>query len=88
MIALPADFVGDVLGGLGLIGAAGLGAAGDVVSLVDDNAVTLNMRCCVNRDDYWGVISDLTKAVKQALDASGISIPYPQRDVHVTNKVA
>ncbi len=40
LIALPADFVGDVFGGLGLIGAAGLGAAGDLVSLVDDNSVT------------------------------------------------
>lgn len=59
-----------------------------IIKSLDDSAVTLNVRCWVKREDYWGVTSDLTKAVKQALDASGISIPYPQRDVHLTNKVA
>jgi small conductance mechanosensitive channel len=33
--------------------------------------------------DYWTVYWDLTKGVKQAFDREGISIPYPQRDVHV-----
>ncbi len=40
LISLPLDFVGDVYGGLGLMGAAVIGAAGDVLALVDDNAVT------------------------------------------------
>ncbi len=35
------------------------------------------------RDDYWAVLFDLNKAVKQRLDAEGITIPFPQRDVHL-----
>ena len=34
-------------------------------------------------EDYWDVYWDITKAVKQRFDAEGISIPFPQRDVHV-----
>jgi small conductance mechanosensitive channel len=33
--------------------------------------------------DYWTVYWDITRAVKERFDAEGISIPYPQRDVHV-----
>ena len=34
-------------------------------------------------EDYWDVYWDITKAVKQRFDAEGISIPFPQRDVHL-----
>jgi small conductance mechanosensitive channel len=33
--------------------------------------------------DYWGVYSALTENIKKSFDAEGISIPFPQRDVHV-----
>ncbi len=33
--------------------------------------------------DYWGVWFDMHRAVKEAYDAAGISIPYPQQDVHM-----
>jgi small conductance mechanosensitive channel len=33
--------------------------------------------------DYWNVYCDLTRAVKDRFDAAGISIPFPQRDIHV-----
>lgn len=59
-----------------------------LVKSLDDGAVTLNMRCWVKRDDYWGVLSDLTKAVKLSLDSAGISIPYPQHDVHLVKGAA
>ena len=35
--------------------------------------------------DYWGVYFDVTQKVKESLDENGISIPYPQRDVHMIN---
>ena len=35
--------------------------------------------------NYWDVYWDVTRAVKERFDAEGISIPYPQRDVHVQN---
>jgi small conductance mechanosensitive channel len=37
----------------------------------------------VNAGDYWGVVFDVTEAVKKRFDAEGISIPFPQRDVHL-----
>jgi small conductance mechanosensitive channel len=35
--------------------------------------------------DYWGVYFEKLEAIKEALDASQISIPYPQRDLHIYN---
>jgi small conductance mechanosensitive channel len=37
----------------------------------------------VKSPDYWAVHFDLHENVKLAFDAQGISIPYPQRDVHL-----
>lgn len=39
------------------------------VKSLDNSAVTLIMRCWVDRDDYWSVLYDMTKAVKLSLDA-------------------
>jgi len=48
-----------------------------------DSSIDLTVRAwCVN-EDYWGVFFDLNKRIKPALDAAGISIPFPQRDVHL-----
>jgi len=37
----------------------------------------------VKTDDYWGVYFDTTEKIKKRFDAEGISIPFPQRDVHL-----
>ena len=47
------------------------------------SSVDLNMRCWCAAGDYWALLFDLNKAVKERLDAEGISIPFPQRDVHL-----
>ena len=47
-----------------------------------DSSVNFNVRPWVKSADYWGVYFDLTENVKLAFDAAGISIPYPQMDVH------
>jgi small conductance mechanosensitive channel len=44
------------------------------------------VRPWVKTDDYWDTYWDITKAVKKRFDEEGISIPYPQRDVHVIEK--
>lgn len=54
-----------------------------VVSSLGDSSVNITTRVWVNAPDYWGVFFDLTERVKLAFDAEGISIPFPQRDVHV-----
>ncbi len=54
-----------------------------LVKELADSSVNLNLRCWAAADDYWGLLFDLNKAVKQRLDAEGITIPFPQRDVHL-----
>jgi small conductance mechanosensitive channel len=48
-----------------------------------DSSVNFWVRPWVNRTDYLNVMFDLNAAVKQRFDQEGITIPYPQRDVHV-----
>jgi len=48
-----------------------------------DSSVNLVVRPWVNTGDYWAVRFDLTEKMKTALEESGISIPFPQRDVHI-----
>ena len=43
------------------------------------------MRPWVKGEDYWAVYFELTEKVKKRFDEEGISIPFPQRDVHVYN---
>ncbi len=53
-----------------------------VVELAD-SSVNFVVRPWVNTVDYWDVYFDLTEAVKKRFDQEGISIPYPQSDVHL-----
>ena len=48
-----------------------------------DSSVNFIVRPWVKTEDYWRVYWDLTRAVKKRFDEEGISIPFPQRDVHV-----
>ncbi|TDJ70385.1 MAG: mechanosensitive ion channel family protein [Planctomycetota bacterium] len=47
-----------------------------------DSSVNFIVRPFVRNEDYWDVYWDLTEAVKKRFDRDGISIPFPQRDVH------
>ena len=53
------------------------------VAELGDSSVNLNVRPWVNSEDYWSVRPDLLEQIKQQLDDAGISIPYPQQDVHM-----
>lgn len=48
-----------------------------------DSAVNFIVRPWVKTEDYWPVYWDITRAVKLRFDAEGVSIPFPQRDVHL-----
>jgi len=48
-----------------------------------ESSVNLGVRPWVKTADYWETYWDLTKKVKLRFDEVGISIPYPQRDVHI-----
>lgn len=52
-----------------------------------DSSVNFNVRPWCKTSDYWGVYGDIHEKVKLTFDAEGISIPYPQMDVH-QNKAA
>lgn len=58
------------------------------VSELADSSVNFVVRPWVKDADYWGFYWDITEKVKLALDAEGISIPYPQRDIHMKQSQA
>jgi small conductance mechanosensitive channel len=53
-----------------------------------DSAVEFVVRPWVHTEDYWDVYWDLTRDVKMRFDREGISIPFPQRDLHVRSTPA
>lgn len=48
-----------------------------------DSSVNFAVRPWVKTADYWDVFFDTQKRIKEQLDAAGITIPFPQRDVHL-----
>jgi len=53
------------------------------VGQLAENSVNLTVRVWCKTDDYWNINFDFHEKVKREFDASGISIPFPQRDIHV-----
>lgn len=53
------------------------------VSAHADSSVNLLVRVWCQSENYWGVYFDMHENVKLAFDQEGITIPYPQRDVHM-----
>lgn len=54
-----------------------------VVSELADSSVNITVRPWVNSSDYWGLYFDVTEKVKKTFDDQGVSIPFPQTDVHL-----
>jgi small conductance mechanosensitive channel len=59
-----------------------------VVDELADSSVRFNIRPWVDNADYWAVRFDLMENLKKRFDEAGISIPYPQRDVHIIERDA
>jgi len=55
------------------------------VAALADSSVNFIVRPWVKTSDYWGVMFDLTEAIKKRFDKEGISFPFPQQDVHLYN---
>ncbi|MBN1447969.1 MAG: mechanosensitive ion channel [Bacteroidetes bacterium] len=51
-----------------------------------DSSVNFVVRPWVKTADFWDVYFDITERMKQQFDAEGISIPFPQHDVHLFQK--
>jgi small conductance mechanosensitive channel len=53
------------------------------VGNLGDSSVDIVLRPWCKTEDYWGLRADLTRRLKEEIEAGGFSIPFPQRDVHV-----
>ncbi|SDP14140.1 mechanosensitive ion channel family protein [Desulforhopalus singaporensis] len=53
------------------------------VSALADSSVNLAVRPWVRTADYWSVYFSLTETIKKTFDEENITIPYPQRDIHL-----
>ena len=63
---------------------------GNVVAVVDlgTSSVDFLVRAFVKTDDYWAMFFDIRPALKSAIEAQGLTIPFPQRDVHLIQESA
>ena len=53
------------------------------VKQFSDSSIDFLVRAYVKTEEFWETLWALNKAVKQRFDAEGITIPFPQRDVHM-----
>lgn len=51
-----------------------------------DSSVNITVRAWVNSPDYWGVFFRMNEEVYKTFESEGLSIPFPQRDVHIFNE--
>jgi small conductance mechanosensitive channel len=54
-----------------------------VVTDYADSSINLSVRAWVKTEDFWDVYFNLNESIKPTLDQANITIPFPQRDVHV-----
>lgn len=57
-----------------------------MVQAMADSSVNLQLRAWANVDNYWDAYWDTNKKVKESIEAAGLTIPFPQRDLHVFNE--
>ncbi len=51
-----------------------------------DSSVNLQLRGWTSIDEFWGVTWDLNKKIKEEIEAAGLTIPFPQRDLHIISE--
>ena len=58
-----------------------------MIGLVElgDSSVNFTVRSWVKTEDYWDVFFDIQEKIKKRFDTEGISIPFPQQDIHIIN---
>ena len=59
-----------------------------MVRSLEDSSVNLTLRAWLLNDDYWTAYWELNKQIKENIEAAGLTIPFPQRDVHMYDHTA
>jgi small conductance mechanosensitive channel len=59
-----------------------------MVSSIGESAVNIQLRAWTVNSDYWQTVWDLNKRVKEAIEGAGLSIPFPQRTLHIAESMA
>jgi len=54
-----------------------------MVQSMGDSSVNLQLRGWTSVADYWDAFWELNKRVKEGIEGAGLSIPFPQQDVHI-----
>jgi small conductance mechanosensitive channel len=54
-----------------------------IIKTLTDSSVDFEVRAWVKTADYWGVYFDTVEKAKRQFDANGVSVPFPQRGVHI-----
>lgn len=58
------------------------------VEKLDESSILMGVRCWVKTEDYWKGKFYLNEHIKLALDQAGVTIPFPQVDVHLVDNFA
>ncbi len=90
-VAVGTDYSADLDKTREVLTAAGTAVAGRLtdqdatvfLAELGGSSIDWSVRVWAIADDYWEVRQQLTRDIKVALDAAGIGIPYPQRDIHI-----
>jgi small conductance mechanosensitive channel len=59
-----------------------------MVTSIGESAVNIQLRAWAVNGDYWQTVWDLNKRVKEAIEGAGLSIPFPQRTLHISESMA
>jgi len=59
-----------------------------VVTELADSSVNIAVRVWCKKEDYWSIFHAMQEKVKESFDQAGISIPFPQQDIHLFQKKA
>jgi small conductance mechanosensitive channel len=57
-----------------------------MVQSLGDSAVTILLRAWASSDVYWSVYWEQTRNIKEKIEAAGLHIPFPQRDIHIISE--
>jgi small conductance mechanosensitive channel len=54
-----------------------------MVQTLGDSSVNLQLRAWATVADYWNVAWHMNHVLKEKIEAEGLTIPFPQRDIHI-----